>query len=248
MKSTEELIAREKYNAKMKLLALKLLEEQIAEDEEIMAAAEEITLPDYAERGFQKALAEIGREKKAEARAARLRLAKRFAACAAALVAALFVVSAALDTTAVAMINRVFAFLFTENENYDTITPVDGSADAIITGEQRGHYFPEYLPEGYALASEEFYDRFIVITFNDNGGNQIKIDEVTLIGGNTMLDNERIDSGKTTVNGEVAFWSETDDGLSLYLSSDGTGITINANKETLETLIAVAESMKYKNP
>jgi hypothetical protein len=244
--SMEDRIVREKYDAKMKLLALKLLEEQIAEDERIQTAADDIPVPDYVERSFRNALAEIRREEKRERRSVRVRRVRRLTACVAALAVVVGIVSAAFDVPVAATLSRVFSFLFTAGEDYDRITPTGVDSTARTVGERRDHYFPEYIPDGYELESEEFNKNSIYTSFANQRRDIIWIEQRNAGGSSVMLDNEGTGSGKTSVNGETAFWSENDGGLTLYCVHDGVGIMINSDKETLDVLISIAESLKYK--
>jgi hypothetical protein len=244
MKAEEEKrIIREKYNAKMKLLALKLYEDETAENARIADIAEKIVLPAYAERAFESAYNRVRQE---ERKAMLKRVAKRSATCAAALVLVIFVASALFGVRADALIQKVVTLLFTETSTYDEITMVAGDADAIAGEEEQNDRLPEYIPEGYELLIQEVHVGFTLTIFTNDRQNQIRIEETFDGNGNMLVDNEGSGHGETTVNGELAFWSENEGGVYLYCPHGESSVTVFSDVETLDTLVKIAESMKIR--
>lgn len=242
MKTEEEQrILREKYNAKMKLLALKLYEEEDAENARLAEIAEKRVLPAYAERAFESAHARVKREAR---KTVLTRVAKRAAACAAALALVLFTASALFGVRADALIHRAVALLFTETATYDEITTLPDGADTIVDEGTRRGRFPTYIPEGYELSTQEVYTAAIITVFTNGRENQIMIEES--FGENVVaaLDNEGSGRGKTTVNGETAFWTENEGGVYLYWPRGEGSVAVSSDAETLDTLVKIAESMK----
>jgi hypothetical protein len=235
----EKRIIREKYNAKMKLLALRLYEDELAENARIAQIAEKTVLPAYAERAFQSAYGRVRRE---ERRATLLRAVRRSAACAAALAFVVFSMSALFDIRVDALIQKAVALLFTETATYDEIAMVTGDATG-NAGEQSGR-LPAYIPEGYELSMREVHAGLTLMIYKNGRQNLIRIEEILGENGKAMLDNEGTGRGQTTVNGETAFWTENEGGISLYWPREGGSVSVFSDTETLETLVKIAESMK----
>jgi hypothetical protein len=244
MKSEEEKrIVQEKYKAKMKLLALKLYEDELAENARIAQIAERTVPPAYAERAFESAYDRIRRE---ERKATLIRVVRRSATCAAALAFVIFATSALFGVRVDALIQKAIVLLFTETSTYDEITTVAGDADAIVDAGDWSGLFPAYIPEGYEFSSREVYAGFSLTLFTNGRQNRIRIEEAVKGSGNMMLDNEGGGHGKTTVHGETAFWTENEGGISLYWPRAEGSVTVFSDGETLETLVKIAESMKIR--
>jgi hypothetical protein len=241
MKTDEEKrIIREKYNAKMKLLALALYEEEVAENARIAEIAEKTVLPAYAKRAFESA---YDRTKREARKATLTRVARRSAACAAALALIVFAASALSGLRVDAMIHKVIALLFTETATHDEITTIDGNDAIAGEGGQSGR-FPEYIPEGYEFSMQEVHASFTLTIFTNGRQNQILIEETAEGNGKAMLDNEGTGRGRTIVNGETAFWTENEEGISLYLPRGEGFVVVFSDIETLDTLVKIAEGLK----
>jgi hypothetical protein len=236
----EKRIVQEKYKAKMKLLALKLYEDELAENARIAQIAEKTVPPAYAERAFESAYGRVRRE---ERKSTLTRVAKRSAVCVAALALVVFSASALFGVRVDALIQKAVALLFTETATYDEITTVAGDAGAILDAADRSDRLPAYILEGYELSSREVYASFTLTVFTNDRQNLIRIEE-THGEGKAMLDNEGSGCGKTTVHGETAFWTENEGGISLYWPRGEGSVAVFSDAETLDTLIKIAESME----
>jgi hypothetical protein len=243
MKTEEEKrIIREKYNAKMRLLALKLYEEELAENARIAEIAEKTVLPAYAGRAFESAYDRVRRE---ERKATLTRVFKRSATCAAAFAIILFTASAFFGVRVDALIQKVVALLITETATYTEIKTVAGDESDAVGGEgEQSIRHPEYIPEGYELLIQEVHASVVITVFTNDRQNLINIQEILTGDGIMMLDNEGVGYGKTTVNGETAFWSENEGGVSLYWPQEERALAVFSDAESLDTLIKIAESMK----
>jgi hypothetical protein len=234
-------VIRERYSAKMKLLALKLYEEEVAENTQIMETAGKNLVPDYAKRAFGSAYDRVKREKR---KAMLLRISRRAASCAAVLTLVIFVTSALFGIRVDAMIHKIFAVLFTETATYDEITTAAGDSETIVDKDEQNSRFLGYIPDGYELSIQEIHTGLTLTVFTNGRQNQIRIEETSSGNGNMMLDNEGTGHGKTIVNGETAFWSENEGGIYLYWPHEDSSVTVFSDVETLDILIKIAESIK----
>ena len=172
-----------------------------------------------------------------------LRYAGRLAACIAAILIGTTALSVATGIRVDAVIHKAIALLFTETATYDEISTITGDADALAREEGQGALLPTYLPEGYALSIREVHAGLTLMIYKNGRQNLIRIEEIH--GEVTaLLDNEGIGHGKTTVNGETAFWTENEGGIYLYWPREGGSVTVYSDTETLKTLVKIAESLK----
>ena len=231
----------EKFDARAELLALELRKEALLEYAEYSEAAAEAEIPEYVETWRQKLLTLTRREAR---KTALFRYAGRLAACIAAILIGTMALSVATGIRVDAVIHKAIALLFTETATYDEISTITGDADALAREEGQGALLPTYLPEGYALSIREVHAGLTLMIYKNGRQNLIRIEEILGENGKAMLDNEGTGRGQTTVNGETAFWTENEGGISLYWPRGESSVTVFSDGETLETLVRIAESMR----
>lgn len=177
---------------------------------------------------------------------------KRLIKCVKVAAIVILAVTTALTTLTVsveAVRNRVFDFLFQENEVYMNVIPVETSGSheeikRLLPGDWENFYYPNYLPEGYHFEEAEKDGIFSMLAFINEDEDVLLFSQQPADEGRLIVDNEDTEKGELTINGNNAFWTSKNNETTLVWNQNGTRLMVSGQAE-LDVLIQLAESLIF---
>lgn len=231
----------EKQNdAMLTYIAQKLIEEDAAEVDRLIAEGKEFPMPeDVSKRLYQMIEKEKKRSQKEQRRTMFYKLSK---VCTFIIVFS-SIFSALMYNTVDAFRYQFDNFIATLQDDHVTLTPNAGN---IIPPDWHNYGYPDYLPEGYQLKSaiESFGTKTLI--FENNNGSEIQLVQQSAEGTNISIDSEGQRGTVKILDQYDGYWLQEESGpiLLIWLQSDQ--VIQLMGYMSLEEAIKVAENLIYK--
>ncbi len=177
------------------------------------------------------------------------KLFKKYIKVAAVVILAVTTTLATLTVSVEAVRNRVFEFLFQENDVYMNVIPVETSGDgkeikSLLPGDWENFYYPNFLPEGYYFEEAEKDGIFSMMAFVNEDGDVLLFSQQPAEEGGLIVDNEDTEKGELTINGNNAFWMSKNNETTLVWNQNSTRLMVSGQAE-LDELILIAENLIF---
>lgn len=165
-------------------------------------------------------------------------------------VAVIFIAMLLALTTTVfsvkALRDPVINFFIEVYEEFSRIIFQNDNTGKLGTDRLEKYFTPQFLPDNFALVTEEKYDNIAVYRYRDSAGRDISYEQTILKGMNNMvIDTEGITTENVIVNGTVAIYY-SNKGYDNIVWNDGVYVfSLSAPSELGKSeLLRIAESVK----
>jgi hypothetical protein len=239
-------IIKERSDSFLAYVAKAAEEDMLSESEQWERELGDVKVPKDAERKILDMADNFNKLFKKEEKRMRTR---KYIKAAVIVILAVTTTMTVLTVSVEAVRNRVFEFLFQENDEYMTVNTVEtsGSGEQIkspLLDHWKNFYYPGYLPDGYTLEDADNEGLPYTMTFMNADGDVLKIWQQPADQGDMIADNEKVEKSKFTINGNPAFWTSKKKETSLIWSLDGT-MFMASGEVDLDTLIQLAENLIF---
>jgi len=208
--------------------------------------AGDIRIPERAEAQI---LALARKYEKRQLNKKRDRYLRRFTKVAAAIAVLITLSFTVLFVTVDALRDKAFHFIIQNSDAYIRIIPVetsgpDADAKKNLPSGWTDVYYPDYLPKGYEFAEAEAAGEARTIAFRNTAGDVLLLTQEPSDGAEILMDNEGVESGEISVQGEPAFWTSKDGETTLMWNQYGCLFMLYGPVE-LEEMIRIAGRLQY---
>lgn len=173
----------------------------------------------------------------------------RYAKTAAVIVLLVSMSFTALLANADALRSEYFDFIFQNSDTYVAVIPVeagksDAEAEKNLPSDWEEVYYPDYLPEGYHFVEAEAAGSAKTIAFQNEALETLLLTQEPSDGAEILVDKEGALNGKTTVQGNPAYWASENGETTLMWNQYGS-LFLLYGTVALEEMIRIGEHLLY---